>query len=157
MAVETAAGTRLYIGPIVADTVDLQAEFEGLSYTEVGEVEDGGEIGDEVGITTFVSLKDRRVRKLKTTYDAGTVQLVVGFDSGDAGQAALEAALASDSNYAVKITLDDGSAGSPSSPTTIYCRAKVASGRIRIGAADNVVRKAISLAVDSGVIIVPAV
>ena len=31
MSVNTAAGSKLYIGPVVAATVDTQGEFEALS------------------------------------------------------------------------------------------------------------------------------
>lgn len=156
MTVRTAAGSRLYIGP-ANETADSEGDYSGLSYVEIGEVEDAGTIGDTANTTTFTSLSDRRVRKLKTTYDAGTQTITVGFDSGDAGMAALVAAFSSDSDYAFKMTLNDGSEGSPSSPTILYYRAKVVSKPYNIGNVENVVRRTFDLAINSEVIEVAAV
>ncbi|HYH39922.1 MAG TPA: hypothetical protein VD860_17000 [Azospirillum sp.] len=156
MTVRTAAGSKIYIGP-ANETADVEGEFSALSYTLVGEVEDLGDIGDTAGSTTFTSVGDRRVRKLKTTYDAGTFTLTVGFDGSDAGQDALVAAFSSDSDYAFKVTLNDGSEGSPSSPTILYFRAKVMSKPINIGNVENVVRRRFDIAINSEVIEVSAV
>jgi hypothetical protein len=158
MAVNTAQGSKLYIGSEDAnDSVDTQAEYEAQSWTEIGEVEDIGEFGDQWNTTEFAALADGRVRRFKTTKDAGTLNLVVGFSSGNAGQAAVKAAFASKNNYTVKITLNDAGTGSPSSPTTFYFRAQVLGDRLVVGKNDNVVRKNIPLAINSDLIEVAAV
>lgn len=156
MTVRTAAGSKIYIGP-ANETADSEGDFSGLPYTLIGEVEDLGTVGDTAGNTTFTSVGDRRVRKLKTTYDAGTMSITVGHDSADAGQDALLAAFTSDSDYAFKVTLSDGSEGSPSAPTTLYFRAKVMSKPYNIGNVENVVRRTFDLAINSEVIEVAAV
>lgn len=156
MTVRTAAGARFYIGP-ANETADELADYTGLAYTEVGEVEDLGEFGDAWNQTTFTALSDSRVRKYKTTRDAGDANMVIGFDSGDAGQTALVAALDSKSDYAFKIVLDDGSEGSPSQGTTWYFRAKIMSNRRNVGTNDNVVRRNVTVAINSDIIEVAAV
>lgn len=153
MTVRTAAGSRLFIGP-ANEVADTQEEFEALSpYVEVGEIEDLGEIGDTAGEVTFTELGNRRVRKLKGSFNAGSLNLVVGYDAGDAGQAAMLAAFPSDSDYAFKITLNDAvDEDSDATPTTIFFRAKVMSKPLRIGAVENVVRRAFTLGINSEVI-----
>ena len=47
MTVRTAAGARFFIGP-ANETADELADYPGLAYTEVGEVEDLGEFGDHL-------------------------------------------------------------------------------------------------------------
>lgn len=152
MSIQTAAGSRIFIGPAVTEAeADTLGEFQGLVYTEIGEVENLGEFGDTAGQTTFTALNNRRARKFKTSYDAGNVELTVGFDAGDAGQDALVAAFTSDSDFALKVMANDGSEGSPSQPSTFYFRAKVMSKPVNIGTVDNVVRRRFTLAVNSEV------
>jgi len=157
MTVNTAAGSKLFIGPVVDSDTDTQGEFEGLAYTEIGEIENFGELGDEAQSVTFTSVGDRRVRKFKGSFDAGTMSLTIGFDGADAGQTALRSALASQKDYAIKLELNDGSDGSPSSPTTFYFRGKVMSRRIQVGDANNVVRATVAIGVNSEIVEVAAV
>lgn len=157
MTVRTAAGSKLYIGPVAGSSVDTRGEFEALSYVEVGEIESIGDFGDQAAATNFTALGDRRVRKIKTTFDAGTIALTLGRDPTDTGQAALVAALAEDDDYAIKIELNDASQGSPSSPTTFYFRGQVQSYTTNIGNAENVVKASTNIAINSAIIEVAAV
>jgi hypothetical protein len=114
VAVSKTSGTRYYIGPVV-DTDAIQAltdedavtYFEGLSWTEVEEIESFGSFGDTAATASFASVKDRRMRKYKTTRDGGTMAIVCGRDPLDAGQIALAAAERSDFNYAFKVVFAD--------------------------------------------------
>lgn len=158
MSVKTAAGSKLYLGSEDPDeSVDSQAEFEADSYQLVGEVEDLGEFGDAWNSTDFTALADSRVRRFKTTRDAGEMQVVLGFDAADAGQSALVTAVDSKNDYAFKLTLDDEGSGSPSNPTTFYFRAKVMSNRVVGGSNDNVIRRNVTLAINSAIIQIDAV
>lgn len=150
MSINTAAGTRFFIGPRVDQ--DLPASesaaitlLSGLTYTEVGEVENLGDYGDEVGDVTFAALGDSRTRHLKGLSDAGTQDLTIGFDSGDEGQIALVAAQKDRSrwNYAVKITYTDGQ--------TDYFVGKVMSMRKTVGGAEDVIRRSVSVGINSAV------
>lgn len=157
MTVQTAAGSKLFIGPVATSGTDAQGEFEALAFTEVGEIENYGDFGDQANEITFTAISDRRVRKFKGSFNAGTLQLTLGRDPSDAGQAAMKTALASDSDYAIKVMLNDGSAGSPSAPTTFYFRAKVMSYTANIGTVENVVRSTVGLGINSPLIEVAAV
>jgi hypothetical protein len=149
MAVNTAAGSRLFIGPVPAASVDTAAEYAALTpYVEVGEVEDLGEFGDEAGSTTFTALGDRRVRKFKTTFDAGTMTVTCGSDPADAGQQAMIAALASDLDYSFKVVLND-EVTSDGDPTELYFKGKVMSKRRNVGNVENVVRQAFTVGINS--------
>jgi hypothetical protein len=114
VAVSKTSGTRYYIGPVV-DTDAIQAltdedavtYFEGLSWTEVEEIESFGSFGDTAATASFASVKDRRMRKYKTTRDGGTMAIVCGRDPLDAGQIALAAAERTDFNYAFKVVFAD--------------------------------------------------
>ena len=108
MTIKTSAGITLLIGPAhnvsygedAAGITAAIAALKALDYIEIGEVEDAGEIGDEAGTADFTALGNRRKRKVKGTFDAGSQTVILGEDPKDTGQAALKAALRSDSNYA---------------------------------------------------------
>lgn len=144
MTINTAAGSKFYIGTTAAidetSEVTAIADFEADTYEEVGEVEDLGEIGDEATEVTFTALGNRRVRKLKGSYNAGNVTAMCGDDPADAGQDDMLAAFASDLDFNFKITLNDQLTLS-GTPTTMYFRGKVMSKRRNIGSVNNVVRR----------------
>lgn len=164
MAVNTAAGSTFSIGPQAAyattvDWSDSEADiidaFEAITWVEVGEVEDLGEFGDEASEVTFTALKNRRVRKFKGTFDAGTVTVQAGSDPSDAGQQAMIEAFASDLDYPFRIVLNDkltnGGTG-----TTLYFGGKVMSKRRNVGSVENIVRQSFPVGVNTPIIEVPA-
>jgi hypothetical protein len=152
----TASGARIYIGSAVASDVDTLAEFSAMSgWTEIGLVESLGEYGDESSTVTFAALGDGRMRKAKGARDAGVLALTVGHDPTDTGQAAIEAAEATNNNYAFKVVLPD----SPTdlySDTIQYFRALVMSKRLNVGENDNVVRKTFNVGINSEIFTDPA-
>lgn len=153
MTVNTAAGSKFYIGTTVA--ADTVPEFEADSFTEVGEVEDLGEFGDEAGEATFTALSDRRVRKFKTSFDAGTIPVTTGSDPEDPGQAAMIAAFASDLDFNFKVELND-KITLGGTPTTLYFRGKVMSKRRNVGQVDNVVRQSFTVGINTEIFEDPA-
>lgn len=164
MAVNTAAGSTFSIGPqsAYASTVDWSGTeagiimaFEALAWTEVGEVEDLGEFGDEASEITFTALADRRVRKFKGTFDAGTVTVQAGSDPADAGQLAMIAAFASDLDFPFRITLND-QLTLDGEPTTLYFGGKVMSKRRNVGNVENLVRQNFPVGINTEIIEVPA-
>ncbi|MDH0154359.1 hypothetical protein [Stutzerimonas stutzeri] len=155
----TAAGCRFSIG--TKSGADDQTAYEADTYVEVGEIEDLGEFGDTFNNVSFTALSDGRVRKYKGTADAGDIALVVGLDNGDAGQAAVKTAHKDrlKGDYNIKITLNDGdpTAVPPVKPTTFYMRGKVMKNTVAAGSADNVVKRNISVAINSDILeILPA-
>lgn len=150
MTVGTGSGTRIYIGGVNNNRESDLADYVADSYVEIGEIEDGGEFGDESEVVTFTSLADGRVRKLKGPRDAGTMNVVVGDDTTDEGQQALEAAEAEPHDYNFKVVLDDaitlGGSGS-----THYFTAKVLSKRRTGIQASSVRRRNFTLGINSGI------
>lgn len=156
MTVQTAALSKLYIST-TATTVSTQSAFEGLTYSEVGEITDLGEFGSEYSTVTHVSLADRLVRKFKGTEDPGTITLQMGMDPDDAGQTVLKTALGVDTEYGFKVTLNDAGSGSPSSPTTFYFRARVMSYKRQVGSAESIVAASTTIGINTRPIEVAAV
>ena len=151
----TATGTRIYIGTAAASTVDTLAEFEAIStWTEIGLVENLGEYGDQSNDVTFSALGDARVRHAKGARDAGQLQMTVGHDPLDLGQAAMEAAEATNDNYAFKVVLPDGPSGY--SDSIEYFRGLVMSKRKNVGTNDNVIRRSFNIGINSEIFTDPA-
>lgn len=147
MAVSGTTGCRLDIG---TNTTALASE---TAWVAVGEIESIGNFNDTSEIVRFLSLSDSRVRKAKGTRDAGDVEVVVGFDAGDAGQDDLKDASADNSNnaYNFRIRLNDAPTGSAPTPTTFTFRALVNGFQIRIGAANGTVLGATTLSITTAI------
>ena len=150
MTISTSAGITFSIGPaqtvteFAGDAAAIAAlSAVGITYVPVGEIEDAGEIGDEAATQNFTALGNRRVRKVKTTFDAGTQSLTLGLDRADAGQIAMKAALKSDDNYAFKIAYPDGEVDYYIGQVTIF--------RDQIGAADAIRKATAAIAINSAV------
>jgi hypothetical protein len=159
MGVNTAAGSAIYIAPQTPSFVTLIENeastaaaiitaAEALAWVEVGEAEDLGEFGDEASEITFTALKNRRVRKFKGTFNAGTITCTVGSDPTDAGQQAMIDAFASDLDFPFKVTLND-QLTITGTPTTLYFIGKVMSKRRNIGNVENVVRQNFPIGINS--------
>lgn len=146
MTINAAGGSRLFLGTTVAAT--SIPEFEADTYTEVGEVEDLGEFGDESAEITFTSLKDARVRKLKGPKNAGTIAVVCGDDPLDTGQDAMIAAEASSLDFNFRVELNDPVTLS-GTPSVSYFRGKVMSKRLNVGNVSNVVRRTFNVGINS--------
>lgn len=151
MSVNTAATSTLSIGTTVA--VTNQAEYEADSYTAVGEVEDLGEFGDTAETVNFTALENRRVRKLKGSFDAGSVTVQAGADTLDPGQIAMVEAFASDEDYNFKITLND-EVTVGGTPTTMYFSGKVMSIPHNVGSVNNVVRRTFMVDINTEILVV---
>jgi hypothetical protein len=149
MPIITASGTKIEIGPVAADTVTTASQYAALTpYVAIGRVESYGDFGDEAAAVTFNSVGAGRIEKAKGSKDAGTLALTVGYDPQDAGQVAVEAALANINNFAFRVTFPDKSVQ--------YFRALVMSKRRSIGSADNVIKRVFNLGINSEILDVAA-
>lgn len=147
----TASGTKVYIGAAVVSTAaDTLAEFQAMTgWTEIGLIETLGEFGDESADVSFAAIGDGRTRHAKGARDAGTMAITVAHDPIDTGQAAVEAAEATNSNYAFRVVLPDGPPGY--SNTELFFRGLVRSKRKNVGTNDNVIRNTYNVGVNSEV------
>lgn len=144
MATVTTAGAKLFIGP-ANSTAASAGDFSALPYSEVGEVVDIPAFGDVASLVTTEPLNEGRVKKQKGNRNAGSMSITYDYDPADTGQTDLDAAEASTSQFAFRVTLNDAGTGSPSSPSTWYFRAFVMSTEIVITTANNMVRKRATL------------
>ena len=157
MTVNTSSGARYFIGgsgPIdYSSDANAIDDFEALTWVEIGEVEDGGEYGDEAADVTFQSLGDGRVRHLKGARDAGVLPLVFGDDPMDAGQLAVKAAEQTKLDFNFKVEFEDAPQEGWGNSVD-YFRAKVQSVRKQVGQGDNVVRRTANLGISTAILTV---
>jgi len=143
MTIQSTAGSTLSIGEAPA-TLDA-AGFGAVSYTAVGEINDMGEFSlatyNEIKAT---SVGNRRTRKLKGSYENGSMALKMNLDSGDAGQTAMKTALSSDADHSIKVVLQDGS--------IYYFAAKVMSFKVTLGGVDSITMASTDLSLNSDVV-----
>lgn len=156
MSTKTNAGTQFYIGP-ANSTAATQNDYEGLTYSEVGEVLDIPQFGDMAEVIRANVLNDGRVKKAVGTKDAGDLTIPYLFDPADTGQSDLDSVAGTDTEYAFKVELDDEGSGSPSNATAFYFRAKVLGTRRTVGPANNFVQADAMLTLTSAVVQVDAV
>ena len=153
--IQTTSGTKFFISTTAAaSTVDTLVEYEALTWTEIMEVEDLGNIGDVSTEVTGAAIGDSRIRKAKGARNAGTMN-VICFDTVplDAGQVAVIAAEATYSNYAFKIEFPPPVTGTAEIQ---YFRGLVMSNELRLGTNDNIRRRAFNIGVNSAITIDPA-
>lgn len=112
-------GSLIEIGTtITVPVTDLtEASFLGQTWTNIGQVENLGTFGDTASEITFDSLTSNRTLRLKGTRNAGSLDMVCGIDSADAGQIALIAAERTNFDYAFRITFPDAPAVKTSTVT----------------------------------------
>jgi hypothetical protein len=153
MAIASTTGARVYLGPTTAAAT--ASAYSGLSYTEIGEVESIGEFGDQASTITFTSLGDARVRKRKGVRDAGDLNVVVANDPRNAGQIAMIAAQATEFTYAFKIVLADAPDANDTD-SVFYFHGLVASTRLNVGAANEIIKRTFAILIDTAIIEVPS-
>ena len=153
--IQTTSGSKFYISTAAATSVtDTVTEYEAMTFTEIEEIEDLGNIGDVSTEVTGAAIGDSRIRKAKGARNAGTMN-VVCFDTVplDAGQLAVIEAEATNSNYAFKINNPEPAVGTAA---LIYFRGLVMSNEVRYGTNDNIRRRAFNIGVNSALTEEPA-
>lgn len=148
MTIFTANQTTISISNASQNTEPADAAaYQALTYIAIGEIESIGSFGDTSNEVTFASLSDGRMRRMKGTRDAGTLDLVMGIDYGDTGQAALLAAEKTDYNYAFKVVFNDAPDGG--TPSERYFIAQVGSASEQVDSADSILKLNSSLWINS--------
>jgi hypothetical protein len=148
--VNTSGGTKIFIGGPNSNRASVLADYQADSYVEIGEIEDGGEFGDQSDSIEFVALADGRKRKFKGPRDAGTQTIVVGDDPTDEGQAALEEAEGQNLNYNFKVELNDKLTLGGENSTHFFI-GQVMSKRRNIGNASSVVKRTFAVGINSAI------
>ena len=150
MPINTGANTRISIGPRLSAKLPATAAaavtlLAGLAYVEIGELESIGDYGDTINDVSFAGLAEGRARHLKGLADAGSVELSIGFDAGDAGQLKLVEAFLDRSrfDYPIKVVYVDGE--------TDYMAAKVMSNKKAGSTVEGVLKRTVTLGINSEV------
>lgn len=139
MTVFTSAGTKLYLSAAAPATYN-KTGYEAVTWTEIGEVSDLGDIPNSRTYDTveWRNIANRGMSKAKGGYALPDQTISVGLDPDDAGQALLTTASESDNPYSVKISnpnLGDW-----------YGRALVMGGPTTMGDVNSVVTRQVTLA-----------
>lgn len=140
----TSAGSTIGISASLPASLTASG-YTALTYTDIGEVTDGGSIGRTYNIVNHSPLATRGVVKLKGSFDDGTVTLQLAYAPGNAGQVLVETALNDDDFYSFELELQNG--------TIIYFQAQVTSAPVNVGSVDTVTGMTVNLAVKSGSIV----
>lgn len=135
--VYTAAGTQFAVSATLPASHDIPG-FQALTFTDIGELVDGGSGGKVFNKVDHSPLGEREVLSLKGSFTQGTRDLELGRDILDAGQNVLLAGLESDNAYAFRITFQNGD--------LIYVTATIDSYTDNIGTIDSIVGASVSLA-----------
>ena len=141
--VNTSSGSKIYIGTTAANGASD-------SYVEIGEVQNMGDFGRQYEQINYSTLGDRNVRKFKGQRDDGNIELELGRKANDSGQAAMIVAMDSDQDYNFKVTLNDDTDTTGSTPTTFIFKAKVMGYRTNVGGPNQVVGARATLGIKSG-------
>jgi hypothetical protein len=144
----TVAGTTIGISAAAPATFDV-AGYVALTFTNIGNIEDGGEHGRTYAEVTFNPIDTRGTEKYKGSFNEGNKTLSLAYASDDAGMAILKTALASDADFSFEVAYPDDDID--------YFQAKVMSLSKATGTVDTMRMATVELAIttnDAGVGIV---
>jgi hypothetical protein len=150
------AGATVAIAQVLSSKITdfVLSDFDAQSWTTISWLESIGQFGDESTEITFDSIDTGRTQKLKGQRNAGNIELVCGVDYEDDGQAELRAAEGEIHDYAFRVQFNDEPTGG--TPSYRYFIAKVMTAREQLDTANNVVKLATTLAINSNIVRVDA-
>lgn len=151
MAVYTSAESKVFIGGVATGT-ENQAAYEAKTWVEITEVSSIGAFGDAASEITFTAVSDRRVRKFKGSFNAGSMVLEMGVDEDSTGQDNLRAAQASDNDYCFRIDRNDNNAASPTDVTREYFNGKVMDFVVSIGTAEQITTATSTIGINTAIV-----
>ena len=152
-----AGNTKFYIGGVKAPAVydDLLASsFNSEAWTEIRGVESIGAFGEASEVVAANAMGQKRPLKLSGQEDPGTIEMVLNFNSADAGQLALVAARKAKENRAFRVVMDDAPAGG--TPSERLFVALVTAAPEQLDTVNAVTKVNAALAINSNVVKVAA-
>ena len=105
------AGSKIYIGGAPMDDTDddlVEADFSGVTWTEIKGWTNMGQIGDAAALITSDQINVGRTKKAKGTRNAGSMENTFDIVPGDPGQEALIAATGVVDNYPFRVDMSSG-------------------------------------------------
>lgn len=156
MPIYATSGAHIYIGGVLPAklTPFVEADFNTQSWVEIGWWENAGAFGDAASEITFDAIAQERTFKLKGNRNAGNQELMFAIDPADAGQIAVRAAEQTEHDYAFRVLFNDAPVGGD--PSERLYIAKVMSARDQLDNANSVMRLAVTLGINSNVVVVNA-
>lgn len=139
----TSAGTTVAVSASLPATYN-EAGYEALTFTDIGEVTNVGDIGRVYELVKHLPLATRETIKRKGSYDSGSVALDMARVPSDAGQTILVAGVDSDTSRSFEVTLQDG--------TVLYFTAQIMSYLTKIGATNNITGAMVQIEIDSDIV-----
>lgn len=144
---QSSAGTTLSISAAQPATYTTGG-FLALTFTEVAEIVDLGELGETYNTVTHSPLSSRIVHKFKGAYDPGELAITLAVARTDAGQVLMKTALGDDDDYSFKVTYQDGAIS--------YFSAKVMSFKTTVGGVDSILGGTATVAINNDILEVAA-
>lgn len=152
---QTMSGATLGISASLPATYDASGYgATSITYTTVGSVEDFGEHGGQAQVSNFVAVADGVVQKFKGSIDYGSMNVMLGQVSSDAGQDLIDTAFASKNRYSIKVTYP--SRTGESTAEIHYLDALVTKRAWQDGAVDNVRKVSVTLEICRAPVVVAA-
>jgi hypothetical protein len=151
------AGGKLFIGGALAPANNLTASsFSGQSglWTECKPLESISAIGDTSQEVTFDDVASSRTFIKKGSRRGSTMNVRLGWNNADQGQAALATAMGTNLDYAFKVVFSDAPAGG--TPSERMFVGQVGSFVEEPGDANSIVRVAVDIRINSNVVRVAA-
>ncbi len=143
MAYFSSAGSTLAISAAAPVSEDA-AGYNALTWTNIGEVTELGEVGATSNLLTHNPVADKITRKLKGARNYGSMNLSMARDTGDAGQTLLRAAAAADGLYSFRLTLQNGA--------KMYFRALTMSAVTNVSGVDSITALTANLELSSAIV-----
>ena len=125
-----------------------ETAYDALTFTDCAEVVSIGEFGREYNTVRIMNLATGATRKFKGSFDNGTIQADLLFDSADGGQTLLEAASLSRDPYSFRVQFPGGSGSEQ-----FYFRALVTNLKRIVGGPDDALMLRATLEIDHNEII----
>lgn len=146
----SSSGTLYAVSAGTPATYD-QAGFEALVFSDVGEVTNLGEFGASFSVVSYTSLSTAVVVKRKGSKNNGSLNMTIGRDPTDAGQALLKSGSDGANSslvYSHRVTFNDGSIQ--------YFTGQIFSYNTTVGEADSIVNASALVEIDNNIIEVAA-
>lgn len=140
----SAGATVALSAGLPADPSDV-ADYEGLTFTNVAEIQSVGEFLRNYVLIPYNSLSDRQTKNKKGSYTEGAPAVAILYAPGNAGQALALTALKSDDDYSFRITLNDG--------TTFYSSGLLTGFPISLPGVDEMVAGTMNMTFNSEVLV----
>lgn len=143
MAYFSSAGSTLAISAAAPASEDA-AGYNALTWTNIGEITELGELGATSNLITHNPVADKITRKMKGARNYGAMNLSMARDTSDAGQNLLRTAAAADGLYSFRLTLQNGA--------KMFFRALAMSASTSVGSSDSVTAMTCNLELSSTIV-----